>query len=508
MSRNGIEPSTLLARGVRKAFGGTIAVSGLDFEAHAGEVHALLGENGAGKSTFGAILVGAVRPDQGSITLGVDALGVGGLAHAKQLGVAAVFQELAVVPDLTVAQNIWLGREPRTAWGSVARRELRRRTDELLSSWGLEDLDSHQFVARLELGQRQQVAIARALSLEPRLLILDEATSALASTEAEWLVRTAKRVAASGAIVLFVSHRLAEVRMVADRLTVMRNGANVLSGLVDEISDERLIEAMLGRTPGQLYPERGADTVGEEVLRVRGLRSGSRLRGANLELHAGEIVGLSGIQGQGQMDLLSALVGLIPSQGQIFLNGRRRTIRSPAAALNSAPGIALLPVERQNEGLLLTKSVKENVSLSTLGRLSRHGLIRRKQERQTVESAVQDVRLRYASLDQPVWQLSGGNQQKTVLARLLTTNARVLLLADPVRGVDVGAKAEIFTIMRRLADDGYALLFYSTDIQELVNVADRVLVISAGRIVAALSGPALTETNVLSAAVRAERDAE
>lgn len=491
----------VVAAGLRKAFGGNVAIANLDFEGQAGEVHALLGENGAGKSTFINVLSGALRPDAGSLSIfGHDVVRFS-LREARRCGVSTVFQELAVVPDLTVAENVWLGREPLTPVRLISRAQLRRRTDELLKRWEIGGVDPSDLLGSLSLGKRQQVAIARALSLEPRVLILDEATSALAATETDWLIKTARRVADSGALVLFVSHRLPEVRAVADRLTVMRNGETVTTGAVEDISDAELVKAMLGRSPGRLYPPKSSRPPGEELLKVSRLRSGTRLRGIEFTLHAGEIVGLSGIQGQGQMELLSALVGLIPAQGETFVGGRKRTLWSPAAALAAGSGIVLLPVERQSEGLLLSKSIKDNVSLSAISNVTRLGVIRRASERQLVQNAVEDVQLRYSDLDQPVWQLSGGNQQKVVLSRLLTTKAQILLLADPVRGVDVGAKAEIFTIMRKLADAGHAILFYSTDIQELVNVADRVLVMSRGTIVASLEGEDLNEEAVLGAAV-------
>ena len=491
----------LVVRGLSKAFGGNQAISELDFAASAGEVHGLLGENGAGKSTFTNILVGAIQPDAGTITLDGRSLGRFGLRQARRLGIVGVFQELAVLPDLTVAENVWLGREPRGRARVVRRSALVQRTQSLFAECGLDHLDPRREASSLELAQRQQVAIARALSHRPRVLILDEATSALASREAEWLVQTARRLATLGTLVLYISHRLAEVRLVADRLTVMRNGQQVLTAATRDVDDAQLVKAMLGRSPGRLYPEKSRTAPGDVVVSVKNLRSGHSLRGVDFELRAGEIVGLSGIQGQGQVELLTALVGLRLTQGDISVLGTKRSIRSPAGALLVPEGIALLPLERKSEGLLLSKSIKENVVLPVVSKVSSLGVIRKKKERPLAEQAVRGTQVRCESIDQPVWQLSGGNQQKVVLARLLTTKARVLLLADPVRGVDVGAKAEIFTIVRNLANAGYSILYYSSDVQELVNVADRVLVMSRGRIVASLAGDELDEEAILTASV-------
>jgi ribose transport system ATP-binding protein len=497
----------LEARNVTKRFDGILALDEVDFDADAGEVHGLIGENGAGKSTFIKILTGAVRPDEGEVRLFGEPLDVRNPRQAKRYGVAAVFQELSLVPDLTVAENIWFRRERLTPLGTISRRSLRRQTRALLERLRFPPLEPDREVRGLSVAERQLVEVAKAVAGDPRVLILDEATSALSPKEVGWLLGLARRLAEEGLLVIYISHRLAEVREVADHLTVFRNGRNVGTREGASVSEDEVVSLMLGRRLERLYPDRVETATDRVALGVENLTFGHRLRGVDVEVHQGEIVGVGGLQGQGQLELFLSLFGVLHASGTITVDGKPTRIRSPRDALHAGIGLALVPEDRQNQGLLLPKSVRENLTLAVARRFARYGLLDLRQERALVAEAVRQLNIVLASPEQPVASLSGGNQQKVVIAKLLLTRARVLLLYDLTRGVDVGTKGEIFHLMRDLAAQGYAILFFSTDMQELVHVADRVAVLAGGRVSATLEGDAITEEAIIRASIAAEDEA-
>jgi len=498
--------SLLQATGITKRFGGIVALKSVAFEARAGEVHAVLGENGAGKSTFIQILSGAIAADEGSLSLRGQPFAPKNPREAERAGIAAVFQELSLVPDLTVAENIWFRREPLTWFGTVDRRELLRRTAWLLGELGLTKIAPDRAVRHLSVAERQVVEIAKALAGDPDVLILDEATSALPPQEVDWLLAIARKRADAGKLVLYISHRLAEVRRVAERMTVLRNGETVGTRTTANLSDDEIVTMMLGRRLDRLYPERRVTRTARVALQVEGLTVGHRLRGVDFSLHEGEILGVAGLQGHGQRELFLALFGATRSQGRISVWGKPTVIRDPHHALSAGVGMALLPEDRRLQGLLLSKSVRENLILAILPRIARHGLLDLRREGELVADAVRRLQVKVSSPEQLAGTLSGGNQQKVVLAKLLATQARILLFYDPTRGVDVGTKAEIFVLMRDLAAQGYAILFYSTDLPELTHLADRVAVLSYGRVAAVLEGQAIDEEAILRATL-AERQA-
>jgi ribose transport system ATP-binding protein len=376
-----------------------------------------------------------------------------------------------------------------------------RWTEELFAHYRFPRLRPTDQVRRLSLSDRQLVEIAKALARSPSILILDEATSALAPRETDWLLALARDLAASGMLVVFISHRMAEMRAVAGRVTVFRNGRSVGTHRVADITDDQIIADMLGRRLDRLFPPRHASASGRSALRVRRLALDHRLNGVDFDLGEGEVLGVAGLQGHGQRELFLALFGLAHTTGQIEIRGQTTAIRNPRHALAPEVGIALVPEDRRQQGLLLSKSVRENLTLAVLRRCARGWLLREAAERTLVERMVRFLNIRAATSEQPVGTLSGGNQQKVVFGKMLLTEARILLLFDPTRGVDVATKGEIFQLMRDLAAQGYAILFYSTDLQELVHVADRVAVMRAGRIVAVLEGEALSERRILHAAM-------
>jgi ribose transport system ATP-binding protein len=478
-----------------------------DFFACAGEVHAVLGENGAGKSTLIQILSGAIPADEGDITLRGAPFRPANPREAERSGVAPVFQELSLVPDLTVAENIWFRREHLTWFGTIARRDLRDRTRALLSELGLSAIPADSLIRHLSVAERQLVEIAKAISSNPAILILDEATSALPPQEVDWLLRLARKRAEAGGLVLFITHRMAEVRRVADRITVLRNGETVGTHPASGLGDDEIVTMMLGRRLDRLYPERYATVTTRVALRVCGLAVGRRLRGVDLELREGEVLGIAGLQGHGQRELFLALFGVLRARGLIEVWGRKTVIRDPRHALSKSVGMALLPEDRRLQGLLLGKSVRENLTLPIVARLLRYGFISLRREATLVAGAIQRLKIKVDTPEQPAGTLSGGNQQKVVLAKLLLTPARILLFYDPTRGVDVSTKSEIFRLMRDLASQGYAILFYSTDLPELVHVADRVAVMSYGRVAAVLDGEGLDEERILHATLAEEKAA-
>ena len=487
--------------GLSKRYGGIVALSEARFSARAGEVHALVGENGAGKSTFIQILLGAVHPDAGTLLLDGKPYAPVNPDAAQALGVAAVFQELSLIPDLTVEQNIWFRREPRTPFFTVDGQVLRRKTLELFDKYRFPALQPDRELRRLSLAERQLVEIAKGLAKDPRILILDEATSSLPAKEAEWLLALTRQLAAEGRLVVFISHRMGEVRAIADRLTIFRNGATVASHEAGAVSDDEIVTQMIGRPLGRLYPERKATATERIALKVRDLSSGSRLSGASFELREGEVLGVGGLQGHGQRELFQALFGASRATGSIELWGKPTQISNPRHALIGRDGIALVPEDRRGQGLLLSKSVRENLTLSVIKRFTDRGFLNRKKEAALVKEMVDFLRIKAGTPEQLAGTLSGGNQQKVIFGKMLLTEARVLLLYDPTRGVDVGTKGEIFQLMRDLAAQGYAILFYSSDLPELVHVADRVLVLRSGRVATTLETDRITEQAILRAAV-------
>jgi ribose transport system ATP-binding protein len=497
----------LQASGITKRFGGIVALNGVQFAAWAGEVHAILGENGAGKSTFIQIVSGAIAADEGTLMLRGAPFRAATPRAAEQAGIAAVFQELSLVPDLTVAENIWFRREPMTFLGTIARKELLRRTAQLLEQLDLSAIAPDRPVRHLSVAERQLVEIAKALAGDPEILILDEATSALPPKEVDWLLGLARRRADAGKLVLYISHRMAEVRRVADRVTVLRNGETVGTRATAQLTDEEIVAMMLGRRLDRLYPERRATRTDRVALQVERLEVGHRLRGVDLTLHEGEILGIAGLQGHGQRELFLALFGAAPSRGRIIVWGKPTVVRDPHHALSAGVGMALLPEDRRNQGLLLSKSVRENLILAVLPSIVRRGFLNLRQETSLVVEAIRRLRVKVDTPEQTAGTLSGGNQQKVVLAKLLMTKARILLFYDPTRGVDVGTKAEIFLLMRDLAAQGYAILFYSTDLPELTHLADRVAVLNYGRVAAVLEGDAIDEEAILHATLTDEQAA-
>nr|MBA3325860.1 sugar ABC transporter ATP-binding protein [Paracoccaceae bacterium] len=481
--------------------GGITALSEARFDARAGEVHALLGENGAGKSTFIQILSGALRYDAGSITLDGAPYAPTSPDAAQAQGVAAVFQELSLIPDLTVEQNVWFRREPRTLLRRIDAAALRRDTRALFDRYRFPPLAAGAELRRLTLAERQLVEIAKGLAKDPRVLILDEATSALPAREAEWLLSLTRQLAAEGRLVIFISHRMAEVRAIADRLTIFRNGATVAAHDAGAVSDDDIVAEMIGRRLDRLYPERVSTATDRVALSARGLANGRRLAGVDFDLREGEVLGVGGLQGQGQRELFQALFGASRATGAVTLWGAPAAQRSPRRSLTGHDGIGLVPEDRRGQGLLLSKSMRENLTLSVIRRFSRGGLLDRAREDALVREMVDFLRIKAGSPEQLAGTLSGGNQQKVIFGKMLLTEARVLLLYDPTRGVDVGTKGEIFQLMRDLAARGYAILFYSSDLPELVHVADRVIVLRDGRVAATLDSARISEAAILRAAV-------
>jgi ribose transport system ATP-binding protein len=494
-----IADADLVARGIVKRFGGATALDGVDFSARCGEVHGLLGENGAGKSTLMKVIAGVVVPDEGELLMHGERVSFASPAAAQRASIRTVFQELSTIPDLTAAENVAFAGATSISRPFRRPGALNRHVRELLANIGIEDIPVDAPATALSLEQRQRLEIAKAVAAKPRVLVLDEATSALSAREVEWLVTLARRLAAEGVIVLFISHRLAEIRAACDRVTILRNGRLVRSVHLDEVDDASLVKEMLGRRLSRLFPERTSRPQEEVVLEAEDFGALAAHRGASFSLRRGEILGIGGLQGQGQAGLLLGVFGALRSRGTLTVEGRKVKFRLPADAL--AAGIALVPEDRGRQGLLLGKSLRENLVLGVLGSLARGGFVRPDRERAVTDAAIGELSIQATSSEQIAGTLSGGNQQKVLLAKILALDARILLFYDPTRGVDVGTKAEIFRIMDDLAGRGYALLFFSTDAQELIGVCDRVAVMGGGAVIGTLDADGLTEERLLAAAV-------
>ena len=484
----------LRVRGLHKSYGPARVLRGVDLDAPAGEIHALLGENGAGKSTLMKVLSGVTPADRGEVLVDGRTPALGNPRRAVASGIRTMFQELSSIGHLTVAENLLFGHESRLG-GVVRRRATLERARAVLESLGLGRLDPAALVSSLPLGDRQLLEVAKALREPAKVLVLDEATSALSAQDSAWVLTQARRSAEAGAVVLLITHRLGEVREVADRFTVLRSGASVLTGRPGDHTDDELVTAMLGRRVDHLFPARPAPRREAGVV-VRGLTVGDRVGPVDFEVRVGEIFGLGGVQGQGQREVLMALAGAAPQRGgHVEVDGRAYLPRSPREAL--ASGVAYVPEDRQLEGLFLQHAVATNMTAASLERLSRLGVVDGREETRSAGRTADRVGVPRHRLPSPVAALSGGNQQKVVLGKALLNEPRVLLLHDCTRGVDVGTKADIFALMAELAASGTSIVFYSSDLSELAHLCHRVLVMSEGRPRGVIEQDRLSEAEIL-----------
>ena len=485
-------------RSISKAFPGVQALKEVDFDVCPGEVHALVGENGAGKTTLIKIAAGVYQPDAGQILYDGRSVRILNPHHAQELGIAAIHQEASFYPHLSVLENIFIGRQPaRGRLGLIDWKRMRAEAGAIFRSMEV-DMDLQAPVGGLSVADRQMVEIARALSQKARVLIMDEPTSPLTHKEIQVLFQLVGRLRDQGVAVIYITHRLDEVFTLADRVTVLRDGQHIGTHPVEEVDHQRLINMMVGRALTQLFPKEEAE-IGEPVLRVQGLTKMGRFQDIDLEVRRGEILGLAGLVGAGRSELAHSLFGIDPAdRGQIWVDGRLVSIRSPWEAL--AVGLAYLPEDRQRQGIIAPMRVRENISLAILESLCRAGIISFRREGRLAEEYVEKLDIRTPSVDQPVANLSGGNQQKVVVARWLASRPRVLILDEPTRGIDVGAKAEIHRLMSQLAQQGIGIIMISSELPEILGMSDRIVVMHEGRIAGELSRAEATQERIMGLA--------
>lgn len=500
---NGDGDDILSAAGISKSWHGVPALSDVVLGLRRGEVHALVGENGAGKSTLIKILSGDGTPDSGSVHLNGERVAFSSPREARRRGIVTIFQELAVVPWLSVAENIVLGAEPTVAWGdqllsrrrarSVARGVLAR----IAPNGGI-DVDAN--AAALSTAQKQLVEIARALVLKAPIVIMDEPTASLPAPEAEALLRLMRQLREEGTAILFVSHRLQEVLSIADRITVLRGGQRIATQPTKDVTQQALIEMMIGRSMAELYPPRNRE-IGDVVLSVRGFARAGVFDDINFNVRAGEILGFAGLIGAGRTEIMRALFGADARDGgTVTYQGKLLRISTPADAIRV--GFGLVPEDRKDQGLVLSMSGRENLAMAAGNRVAATGLLRRGKLTALTDAIARNLRVR-GHLDADVATLSGGNQQKIVFGKWLMAGARVLILDEPTRGVDVGAKAEIYRLIQERAREGTAIILVSSELPELLNVAHRIIVMSGGRIQDELDEAAFDERRILAAAFHA-----
>ncbi|WIV55137.1 sugar ABC transporter ATP-binding protein [Amycolatopsis nalaikhensis] len=488
----------LEVRGVTKSFGAVAAVAGVSFGLHAGEAHALVGENGAGKSTIVKMLAGVHKPDDGTLLLDGEPVEFGSPADAKAAGIAVIYQEPTLFPDLSVEENIVMGRHPRKSLGRIDRAAIRAEAERLFTRLGVR-IDPGRPARGLSIADQQIVEIAKALSADARVLVMDEPTAALSQVEVERLFTVARTLRSEGAAIMFISHRFEEITELCQRVTIMRDGKHVSSDAIEDVTVDEMVKRMVGRDLDALFPKQDVEP-GAVVLEVEGLAREGVFRDISFSVRAGEIVAFAGLVGSGRSEVVQAVFGVDERDaGVVKIGGKKLKAHSSRAAM--AAGMALVPEDRRQQGLIMDLSIERNVTLPRSRALSKLGFLTGASERREARHWTERLRTKYRRLADPVGTLSGGNQQKVVLAKWLAMAPKVLIVDEPTRGIDVGTKAEVHRLMSALAAEGVAIVMVSSELPEVLGMADRVLVMREGRIVAELPRADATEDAVMFAAM-------
>ncbi|WKB51287.1 sugar ABC transporter ATP-binding protein [Eleftheria terrae] len=496
-SRAADDDVLLSAQNIRKAFPGVVALDRVSLKIRAGRVHALMGENGAGKSTLMKVLSGIYRPDGGSLLLRGQPLVLKTPRDALDRGIAMIHQELNLLADMTVAENIFIGREPRNRLGLVDHRALHRQTEALLQRLGLH-IDPEVELGELSIANRQMVEIAKAVSFDSDVLIMDEPTSAITDKEVAHLFRIIEDLKRQGKAIVYITHKMDEVFRIADDISVFRDGRHIVTGEASEFDNRSLIAAMVGRELNQIFPKQVA-TIGDVVLSVRGLTRRPAFRDVSFEVRAGEILGLAGLMGSGRTEVVEAIFGVTPADGgELCVDGRCVQVREPRDAIRL--GMALLTEDRKKSGLFLSLTVGDNMEITSLHRHETAGFVRQAEVRQLCEGMRRQLQVKTPSLDETIENLSGGNQQKVLIGRWLLNQPRILILDEPTRGIDVGAKAEIHKLMTSLAQAGVAIVMISSELPEVMGMSDRILVMHEGRAAGTLARAEFSQEKIMALA--------
>ncbi|RQW64521.1 sugar ABC transporter ATP-binding protein [Vibrio viridaestus] len=489
---------------VRKAFGQTVALEKVSTRIQSGSVHAFLGENGAGKSTTVKMLSGLLQPDKGQLMVFNKEVELASPQIAHELGIQTAFQEMTQIPDLTVAQNLLIPYEPKNRLGLLARKQAVQQAERILSSLNLPEINPNSIVGDLDLALRQKIEIARAVSRNPKILLLDEPTSALSGKDMEWLGGIIHRLKDQGTTIIFISHRMLEVRDYCDRISVLRNGKTVHEGRVEDVTDDEIVKLIIGRSLSATFPDvRDTALSGlPPAIKAKNISVGKELTNVSFELKKGEVLGVAGLQGMGQLEAFKACFGAsLVTSGSIEINGKETVLTSPSDAIKAGIDIGFIPEDRKTEGLFMPLSGRHNISLPVIEKYSKFGIVNEDQESTDVAQSLVTMQVEERGLVQPPTAFSGGNQQKMIMSRWLVSKSKIWLMYDPTRGVDIGTKAEIYKLIRNFVAEGGAVLLYSTEIEEVVKLSDRVMVFYGGELAETMARDHISEEAIMETAL-------
>lgn len=481
-------------RGIDKSFGGNAVLKEAGFLLDHGEIHALMGENGAGKSTLMKILTGVYTKDAGQVIVDGQEVCYKNPQEAEKAGIVFIHQELNVLFDLTVEENMFLGKEIHGRFGVCDKKAMRAEVRKILDRLGV-SIDPQQRMSELSVGQQQMIEIAKALMVDAKVIIMDEPTAALTQSETEVLFQVVRSLKEKGVSIVYISHRMDEIFELCDRITVLRDGSYIDTKRIQDTDMNDVVKMMIGREIGERYPLREA-SIGEVVFKVEGLTCPGVFKDVSFEVHAGEVLGVSGLMGAGRTEIMQAIFGNMPHvTGKLFLNGEEIHNHNPGQAMKN--GIGFITEDRKTEGLMLEESIRKNISLANLGRISRRGVLRKKEERELVQKGIEELHIKCFGPEHECGRLSGGNQQKVVFAKWIYTDPKVLILDEPTRGVDIGAKKEIYNIINDLAAKGVAIIMVSTELPEVLGMADRIMVVREGLVRGILSKEEADQENIM-----------